>query len=826
MKFGLVIPFWLMAFSLFSQKCASVDIDPIEYFEVTAQGDRQIQSYLVPCSKSGDLKFKLPSKALVGYVDPESSTPPGILLVVMKRDPGKSVLTIDEFNDAVYRDINGMPLYFSDPSKLIDISTLMNLDNVSGAFFLMPVMVSNINGTDPDTWMEEDCVKLIRHSAIHLVYSPEQHELVHFDEISFTNWPVDTSITDFFDFSFTDQETGEEISFVMTDNRSFRLQFPKSKGVFNFEITWKNYDCSTLEIGKNWAFPAVELIADTVTGYRNSSLCVPVRVRNFESVSGLSAVLSWHTDSLAYSGISHVHPALEPYLEFASVDHGGNMEGVKIRFPSGLDTLTLTDSSVLFEWCGKPLTGEGTTIPLRFRAQDDPASSFYIHGLEADFLLGDGAIEVLKDRELIYDLNQLCNTTDGTHRIKLDVISEPAYPYTYSFHSAEVPDSMVVSTPFVIPDVPPGHYEFTIRDSFGFEITEDFIVLEQVPPNFEVNIDASRVIQPTCLNPMGGQLAVAVAPSNQNYQYELLHGSASFIDDIVSGLEPGKYTIRAKDEEGCVDTVSYTLTNPEEIYVTWDAASMVLCPGDDEVHFEVQDLNDPPDPSLQYQIEGGPVLNVGSVASFTDPGTYQVQLWNEDECTLDTSVTVYAGPEKLTVWDTAAIRINIHDTLNYAVAEPTGLTDISWQYSSVEISDQVDMEYVPQESGELLFSAVVYDRCMYTDTLLVEVFIPDYSKTDYQFPNVFTPNGDGMNDYYSVAPMDNIKQILQLEIFDRYGNAIYKEDYSDASGSLQRGWNGYYGEQEAESGVYVVQVVLELLNGQKKQVGFDVLLLR
>ena len=49
-------------------------------------------------------------------------------------------------------------------------------------------------------------------------------------------------------------------------------------------------------------------------------------------------------------------------------------------------------------------------------------------------------------------------------------------------------------------------------------------------------------------------------------------------------------------------------------------------------------------------------------------------------------------------------------------------------------------------------------------------------------PNVFTPNGDGINDYFVINKPFNTT--IQLEVFNRWGNLVYKlSDY-------QNTWDG------------------------------------
>src|SRR5690606_2539334 len=145
-----------------------------------------------------------------------------------------------------------------------------------------------------------------------------------------------------------------------------------------------------------------------------------------------------------------------------------------------------------------------------------------------------------------------------------------------------------------------------------------------------------RINHPSCLNPWDGQIAVTVLPEDQNYQLSLLNDPGEFSGNLVTKLAAGRYVIQAEDSIGCVDTLSYTLRNPREINVTWDGSELVLCPDVRDVVLRVEYMDNIPDPTLEYQLDGGQILSIDDSIVLTKPGEYALQLWNGDGCTLDT----------------------------------------------------------------------------------------------------------------------------------------------------------------------------------------------
>ena len=63
------------------------------------------------------------------------------------------------------------------------------------------------------------------------------------------------------------------------------------------------------------------------------------------------------------------------------------------------------------------------------------------------------------------------------------------------------------------------------------------------------------------------------------------------------------------------------------------------------------------------------------------------------------------------------------------------------------------------------------------------------------FPTAFSPNGDGLNDYFTPNLSGNIS-IDYFQIFNRWGEKVYEHS------PLSKGWDGSYQSQPAAHGLY------------------------
>jgi gliding motility-associated-like protein len=65
----------------------------------------------------------------------------------------------------------------------------------------------------------------------------------------------------------------------------------------------------------------------------------------------------------------------------------------------------------------------------------------------------------------------------------------------------------------------------------------------------------------------------------------------------------------------------------------------------------------------------------------------------------------------------------------------------------------------------------------------------------YRLPNIFTPNGDGKNDYFRPGPYKFVQKI-DLKIFNRWGNVIFQTEDPDIM------WDGKVNRKPVPDGVY------------------------
>lgn len=103
----------------------------------------------------------------------------------------------------------------------------------------------------------------------------------------------------------------------------------------------------------------------------------------------------------------------------------------------------------------------------------------------------------------------------------------------------------------------------------------------------------------------------------------------------------------------------------------------------------------------------------------------------------------------------------------------------------------------PMESITYTLSGKNTHGCLATDTISISLFC---NAGRIFIPNAFSPNGDGLNDYFSVLGQ-GISRIDHFRIYDRWGKLVFER--SDFSPEDKNGrWDGRYKGEPVPVGIY------------------------
>lgn len=132
-----------------------------------------------------------------------------------------------------------------------------------------------------------------------------------------------------------------------------------------------------------------------------------------------------------------------------------------------------------------------------------------------------------------------------------------------------------------------------------------------------------------------------------------------------------------------------------------------------------------------------------------------------------------------------------------------------------------DTEYTFMESGtyNIVLKTTLKDGINEDKLDSVDITIV-IAESKLEFPNAFSPNGDGRNDIYRAKP--EYKSIVSFRaiILNRWGQKLYEWD------NPAGGWDGKFHGNDVKQGVYYVFVEAKGADGKEYKIKKDINLLR
>ncbi|MCB0567908.1 MAG: gliding motility-associated C-terminal domain-containing protein [Phaeodactylibacter sp.] len=92
----------------------------------------------------------------------------------------------------------------------------------------------------------------------------------------------------------------------------------------------------------------------------------------------------------------------------------------------------------------------------------------------------------------------------------------------------------------------------------------------------------------------------------------------------------------------------------------------------------------------------------------------------------------------------------------------------------------------------------------------------------FAVPNTFTPNGDGINDYFNLLASEGVPRVLTFQVFNRWGQMVYDNE------NPEKGWDGGFNGEPQVADTYFYRIQVQRQIGPEEVLSFqgDVVLLR
>jgi gliding motility-associated-like protein len=315
-------------------------------------------------------------------------------------------------------------------------------------------------------------------------------------------------------------------------------------------------------------------------------------------------------------------------------------------------------------------------------------------------------------------------------------------------------------------------------------------------------------------------ILVEIVPVEFLIRDTLCEGMTVALGDTVYG-ETGIYQDLLTASNGCDSLVTLDLVVfPDPPIVADFGSRPTSCEGASDGSLFVASVSGTRPPFIF--IVDDSIIPPPNTLIYLPAGTYTARIENEYGCFDEAEVTIEEGPVfDITTNEDMTIRLG-HSAL---LTTQTNLPAVSASWTPVEnVSCPVCLStYVtPLMDQTYIIEAMTEEGCTDQDSVTIRV-----DRTPYFYvPNVFTPNGDQVNDYFTFSPDPlTITSIDEVLIFDRWGGIITRKT-SLLTESTVLLWDGETAHGPALTGIYVYLITFRLADGTIGNVHGDITLLR
>jgi len=205
-------------------------------------------------------------------------------------------------------------------------------------------------------------------------------------------------------------------------------------------------------------------------------------------------------------------------------------------------------------------------------------------------------------------------------------------------------------------------------------------------------------------------------------------------------------------------------------------------------------------------------------------GTYSISVTNANGCIAIDSFTVSSplGPQIAEL--PTIIEFDCGETINL---DPSIITDspytIQWAPSENLSCQNCLSTTIEQPVDNQTYQIIVIDEygCLDSANVTTQVNV----RKGIYVPNVFSPNGDGNNDRFTIYGNSDLEKIRYLQIYNRWGELVFKnQNYLPNIEDL--GWSGRFKGKKLTSAVFAWIAEVEYCDGSYELLTGDILLVR
>ncbi len=296
-----------------------------------------------------------------------------------------------------------------------------------------------------------------------------------------------------------------------------------------------------------------------------------------------------------------------------------------------------------------------------------------------------------------------------------------------------------------------------------------------------------------------------------NFEYSI-NGGTPQTSNVFSNLAPGTYTVAvqgAGSGGGCAVVQQATISLVNNLTVSASPSDTSICVGASfvpRVQSNSTNFTWTPSAGVSSPTALQPTLTPGNL------NTQFIITATEGVCQVkDTiSVTVFQGQPANAGPDLSVL---LGDQVQLQATGAPGATYLWTPSAGLSATNILTPMASPVQTTTYTLTATTTQGCVSSDDVTVTVL----SCVDPM--NAFSPNGDGLNDFWLVTN-NNCFKTAKVEVFNRYGGKVFEDP------NYANNWNGTFKGKPLPDGTYYYVVTYQLINGKNVYKKGNVTILR
>ena len=305
-----------------------------------------------------------------------------------------------------------------------------------------------------------------------------------------------------------------------------------------------------------------------------------------------------------------------------------------------------------------------------------------------------------------------------------------------------------------------------------------------ITPTYFINSEAS------CSNASNGSLSINT-PDGAGSQYTL-NGQVS-TTPVFDNLPSGNFTIQILDPNNC--TLELEASIDVHPIQTLDLALEAPCPSETNGSIQISNHHS----GMSFNLNG---TDLGPDPSIEDlpQGSHLLLVTDQNACTQSYLVDLEEADQLDVVFED----IIMDCTIEELVLQPTVMNsegDVQYTWSSGTSSPELRVS----ESGN--YTVEVEDKCNIEEHVYEVEFIETDESVRVGFANIFSPNGDQVNDCFQAVPDQDLDiTSYKFLIYDRWGALVFESENPEDC------WDGRFNGNTVKQGVYVYLLEMTVMN--------------